>query len=234
MMLVNRILLEDKLIDIKEDVNLLINNAGKYTVNIYSSNVNILSILENSKDLSVEINIYGGLASYNSVSYNGMNEHIKVNLNKEESTININDSLISKNKQEVNISVYHNAPNTHSDVYNAASTIKDGSTLFNVVSKVYKGSKNCTVNQDSKIVSLNDTNKNRVNPVLLIDEYDSSARHSCFIGKFNEDEVFYMQSRGIKKKDAYNLLLNGFLIGKLNISEEEKDNLKEKLNNKWR
>lgn len=226
----NRILLKDKLIDVKENTDLLIQKAGKYEINIYDSNVNVLTILENDNDISVDINLYGGSLSYNSISYNGKDQKINVNLNKENASININNSLISTSKEDVYINVNHNAPMTNSDVYNAASTIKDGSVLFDVVSKVNKGMKGCNVNQDSKIISLNDTNKNKVNPVLLIDEYDSSARHSCFIGKFNEDEVFYMQSRGIKKKDAYNLLLNGFLIGKLDISDEEK----EKLNNKWR
>ena len=234
MVLVNRILLKDKLVDIKEDTNLFIKESGKYEINIYESKVNILAVLENEDDITVSINIYGGEVSYNSVCYSGKNQKIEVNLNKENSSIIINNSLVSINKQDVFISINHNAVNTHSDVYNAASTALNGSVLFDVVSKVLKGMKGCTVNQDSRIVSLNDTNKNKVNPILLIDEYDTSARHSCFIGKFNEDEVFYMATRGIKKKDAYNLLLNGFLIGKLDISVEEKENLKEKLNSKWR
>ena len=234
MILVNRILLEDESVDIKENINILINDTNNHVINVYESNINIFSVLENASDLSIDINVYKGLVSYSSISYNGMNQIINVNLNKEGSTININNSLVSKDKQDVHINVNHNAPNTHSDVYNAASTTSDGSVTFDVISRVSKGNKGCTINQDSKIISLNDTNKNKVNPVLLIDEYDTEARHSCFIGKFNSDEVFYMQSRGIRKKDAYNLLLKGFLIGKMDISEEEKDNLKEKLNSKWR
>ena len=81
---------------------------------------------------------------------------------------------------------------------------------------------------------MNNYNDNEINPILLIDEYDTEAKHSAFIGKFNEQEVFYLQSRGIKKKDAYRLLLNGFLIGKMKITTEEKEFLQDKINNDWR
>ena len=93
--------------------------------------------------------------------------------------------------------------------------------------------KDSVVNQESKIISLNSSNNNKINPILLIDEFDATAKHSAFIGKFKEEEVFYMQSRGIKKKDAYDLLLKGFLIGTLKIDEEEKNDIIKKYDN-WR
>lgn len=244
--LVNRILIDESLdftskvnniltVDIKENVNLLINSAKyDYIINCYKKNVNILTILENDSSLNIKINVYEGSVCFNSINYNGKNERISVNLNEEDSYINIYNSIISKTKQNIDVFVYHNKSKTYSNVYNAASTLLDGSVLFNVESKVFKGNKECILNQDSKIISLNDSNKNKVNPVLLIDEYDTEAKHSCFIGKFNSNEVFYLMTRGISKKQAYTLLLEGLLIGLMNVSDEEKEDLKEKLNEKWR
>ena len=46
----------------------------------------------------------------------------------------------------------------------------------------------------------------------LIDNYDVESNHAAYIGKFSEDKIFYMMSRGITREEAERLLLNGFLI----------------------
>ena len=222
-------------IDIEESINLLIANSSyDYEINVKDSFVNILTIFQNSNDANIKININNSKVIYNLISYNGKNENIKVNLNTSNSSFDLFNSIISVSNQEINVNILHNASLTDSNVYNCASTIKEGSVKFNITSKVFKDSIKCKVNQESRIISLNSSNDNEINPNLLIGCYDTLASHSAFIGKFKDEDVFYMQTRGIKKKDAYNLLLEGFLIGKLDISSSEKDYLKEKLNRNWR
>ena len=222
-------------VDIKEDMNLLItDSAYNYEINVNNSFVNILTVFQNSNDLNIKINIDNSKVVYNLISYNGKKENIEVNLNTSNSSFNMYNSVISASKQEIDVNILHNASLTNSNIYNCASTIKEGSVKFNIISKVYKNCIKCNVNQESKIISLNSSNDNEINPNLLIDCYDTLASHSAFIGKFKDDDVFYMQTRGIKKKDAYNLLLEGFLIGKLDVSSSEKEYLKEKLNRNWR
>ena len=46
----------------------------------------------------------------------------------------------------------------------------------------------------------------------LIDNYDVVSNHAAYIGKFKDEMLFYMMSRGISRDSAYHLLLNGFLI----------------------
>jgi len=239
---VNRILVDNNAnnsdtitIDVNDNLNYLINNLkNKYIINVTNSNSNILMILENDKTLDITFNINNSSVVFNCINYNGNDENINVNLNEENSKVEIYNSVISKTKQHIKINTYHNKSKTYSNIYNFGSTKDDGSIIFDVISKVDKGNKKCILNQESKIISLNNYNDNEINPILLIDEYDTEAKHSAFIGKFNEQEVFYLQSRGIKKKDAYRLLLNGFLIGKMKITTEEKEFLQDKINNVWR
>ena len=40
-----------------------------------------------------------------------------------------------------------------------------------------------------------------------------------------KDEMFYLKSRGIDEKSAIKLLVNGVLIGRLDIDSLEKENL---------
>lgn len=221
-------------VDIKQDGDYLITDfSKKYVININNCNINILSILENCFNTDIKLNINSSSVVYSLISYNAMDQNILVNLNNESSKIEIYNSILSINRQKCDINILHNSKNTESNVYNCAATMGDGSVIFNVVSKVFKGMKNSKVNQDSKIISLNSSCDNKINPILLIDEYDTLAKHSAFIGKFKEEEVFYMQTRGLRKKQAYDLILKGFLIGMLKISDERKEELIKKYNN-WR
>ena len=54
--------------------------------------------------------------------------------------------------------------------------------------------------------------KSTICPNLLIDNYDVLSNHAAYIGKFKDEVLFYMMSRGISLDVAYRLLLNGFLI----------------------
>ena len=228
----NRIVIDQGLI--KKADNYLINDLSrKYELDVKDCNINIFGLFENDGNLDITINIDNANVICNFISYNTKDQNIKVNLNSENSKVEIYNSLVSIVPQKSIINILHNAKKTDSNVYNFAVTKDLGSVTFDVTSKVLKGMKNLVVNQESKIISLNSSNNNKINPILLIDEFDAIAKHSAFIGKFKDQEVFYMQSRGIKKKDAYDLLLKGFLIGALKIDEEEKNNIIKKYDN-WR
>lgn len=231
----NRIVVDKDIININKDSNYIIKDHRKrYVFNINNSMVNVLSIKENQDDEKYEININGGKLILNNVCYNQKNLDIIVNLNSVKSEVLIYNSVVTDTKKKVTIRINHNEKNTISNVYNNGVTRKDGSINFDVTSYVPNGVKGCFVNQDSKIISLNDKNSNEINPILLIDEYDVEARHAAFIGKFNEQELFYLMSRGLKKEEAENLLLNGMLVGTLDVCFEEKENLKKKFNDEWR
>ena len=57
--------------------------------------------------------------------------------------------------------------------------------------------------------------------ILLIDNYDVVSNHAAYIGKFKDELLFYMMSRGISRDSAYHLLLNGFLIQSDSISFDQ-------------
>ena len=132
------------------------------------------------------------------------------------------------------VKVNHNAKNTESSIYNNGITKKDGTIKFDVVSFAPKHASISKINQDSKIITLNDVNENEINPVLLIDSFDAEARHAAFIGNFKEEELFYLKSRGLNRRDCEDLLINGLIIGTLDICFDEKERLKKKLKKEWR
>lgn len=227
---------DEIIFNIKEDANILIENSDKYkfVFNVSNAKVNILHIRENIGNSFYEINLKKSCVSFNTISYLSGNIKMNINLDKDDSKIDVYNSVIAKNKVTYDIKVNHNAKNTNSNINNNGVTKGDGTLKFNVSSYVPKNNKGCVVNQDSKIITLNETNENEINPILLIDEYECEARHGAFIGNFNGNELFYLMSRGLNKKEARNLLINGFLIGALDVCFNEKEELKKKLNDEWR
>lgn len=227
---------DELVVNVDKDTNILINsnNFKKCVIDVVDSNLNALIIRENDINQSYEINIRGGIVVLNLVSYSSLGLDVKINLNKENSKVFVYNSVIANKKEIYNIRVNHNALKTDSNIYNNGITKDLGTIVFNVTSYVPKKSILSSVNQDSKIITLNEVNDNEINPVLLIDEYDSEARHAAFIGNFNKTQLFYLMSRGLNKKEASNLLINGLLIGTLDVCFNEKENLKKKLNDEWR
>lgn len=150
-----------------------------------------------------------------------------INLNGINSKINYLFKTISKDDQNYTMVVYHNNKNTESNIINNSVNINEGTTNFNVTSVVYNGITNCVLNQTNKIINLNDK-ECKINPNLLIEENDVVANHSAIIGKFSEEEIFYLMSRGISRKEATNLLIKGFLIN--GIENKNIDKIIEKHN----
>lgn len=110
-----------------------------------------------------------------------------------------------------NIRVLHSASNTHSEVFNHGVNILDNKLTYKVDGVVPKSSSKCICNQENQIINMNN-GKSTICPNLFIDNYDVISNHAAYIGKFKDEYLFYMMSRGISLDVSYRLLLNGFLI----------------------
>ncbi len=149
----------------------------------------------------------------------GCKELDLIYLDGENSKVDYYFKTISKEKEQYDLMIYHNKSNTSSNINNSGVNIKNGKLIFNVSSFVPKNSINCIVDQKGRIVNLVDE-LCQINPNLLIDENDVEANHSAIISKFSDEVMFYLQSRGIDKLQALNLLIKGFLLE--NIDDKEK------------
>ena len=185
-----------------------------------SSNVNF-NLYEYKRGINGKIQYTYNLSEYSDVkinkfSYiNSINEFILTNLNGFKAKFDYNFKSISTNNEIYDIIVRHNYKETISEVKNNAVCLNDGKISFNISGYVDNGIKNCIINQNNHIINLTN-NKCEIRPNLYINEFDTIANHSALIGGFNNDELFYMQSRGISLIDAKKLLIRGFLLSNLN------------------
>lgn len=155
-----------------------------------------------------------------------------VNLNGTGASIRTILKSIATAEEKYDMMIYHNAKETSSDILNHAVVDQKGKLTFNVTSSVPKGKTGCYANQMNRVINLND-HKCKICPNLLIDEYDVTANHAALIGKFEDDELFYLQSRGLTREEAVSLLMKGFLCSYIE-EPELRNKIEDSMNQYWR
>ena len=163
----------------------------------------------------------------------GMRELDLVYLNGEGAHLDYLLKAISIEPEKYDFVVYHRAPNTTSNLVQHGINLKEGSLIFNVTGDVPREYLGCEVNQKNRIVTYN-LKECKISPNLFIDTSSIVANHSAYIGKFRDEELFYMMSRGISEKEALKLLMQGFFFSYLEVSEEKEEMLKQMLEKVWR
>ena len=216
-----------------------LNNGDFYIEYIDSDNISInieindnvcVNLFEysNNKDINVNNNYHLSRNSSFIVSkfyYNcNTSEKINIYLKGDKASIKYNFSSISNNDDKYTINIYHECKNTSSDIFNR-TVAKDGSTnIFDINSYVDNGVKNCYLNQQTKIVTLGDSN-NKINPNMFIGEESTTAVHSSVIGSISEDDLFYLMSRGISYNDSINLIVKGMILSNINVNMEYREKI---------
>ena len=227
-------------IDIKDNTDLYLyinSNTTKLKINI-NVNANLLCklyIITSGSDAKIGYSYNIGenseicVIKYNRVD--NIKEMVEINLNGNESKIDYLFKSISTRKESYDYAIFHNYKNTVSNIKNHGVNVS-GNMSIQISSSIDKNITNCTCNQFNRIINLTN-NKCEIRPILYIDNEEVTANHSALIGDFEADEVFYLESRGISKKDAYNLLIKGFLSSGIEDNEIKK-NIEDDLNKYWR
>lgn len=212
---------------IEEDTELVFNfNDTSRDIYIVVEDNICLNIVDISFNTSNKINITlknDSRVIYNKFSINS-GDYIYTLLDGEYSNVVINNSVVNNDDTKMKFVIEHNNTNTSSNLSNHGVNNSSGTLYFNVDSKINRSAFLACANQENKIINLV-TGDSKILPNLLVDNYDVSASHSAYISDFDKESMFYLKSRGISEKDARRLLLEGFLIGNLDVDDETKKNL---------
>lgn len=212
---------------IEEDTELVFNfNDTSRDIYIVVEDNICLNIVDISFNTSNKINITlknDSRVIYNKFSINS-GDYIYTLLDGEYSNVVINNSVVNNDDTKMKFVIEHNNTNTSSNLSNHGVNNSSGTLYFNVDSKINRSASLACADQENKIINLV-KGDSKILPNLLVDNYDVSASHSAYISDFDKESMFYLKSRGISEKDARRLLLEGFLIGNLNVDDETKKNL---------
>lgn len=174
------------------------------TISVESDNVKLYLVTKNN--IKVDFNILNSTTIYNITT-----ESITVNINiYNNAKLDFYEMTVTDKKITNEVNVYHKNKETTSNVTCHGISYGKGDLKFSVNGYIKKGMIGSICNQSSRIINL-DEGKSSIKPNLFIDEFDSIANHSAYTGPFDEKLLFYLETKGISKKEAFNLLLNGFM-----------------------
>lgn len=215
------------------------NNGDYYLEYITSDNVNItiniednvcVQLFEYSNNKDINTNITYNLCKNSSLIiskfyYNdNTNEKVNIYLNKKNANIKYNFSSISKNHDNYLINIYHNDSTTNSDIFNRTIAKENSSNNFDINSYVENKILDCYLNQSTKIITLGDSN-NKINPNMFTHDNSVTAIHASVIGNVNEEELFYLMSRGISYNEAIKIIIKGIILSNINPNMEYREKI---------
>ena len=157
------------------------------------------------KETNVSVNTFsfGGNLTRNNLNFYHFGERIVSNLN---------GITIIGDKQHVDhyTLVQHSTPNceSHQDYKGIYSDRSTG--VFNGKIFVEREAQKTNAFQKSNNILLGDKSTINAKPQLEIFADDVKCSHGCTIGQLDETAMFYMQQRGIPKKEAKALLMYAF------------------------
>jgi Fe-S cluster assembly protein SufD len=188
----------------------------------------VIYIVDDNENKNYKYNIKEDTIIYH-FSINSSSDVI-IDLEKEGVRLDYFYNNINYDDNKFSIRVNHNKSNTHSEIFNHGVNVFCNKLMYYVDGVVPKNSSKCICNQDNQIINM-DNGKSTILPILLIDNFDVDSNHGAYIGKFRDEEMFYLMSRGISKEDSYRLLLNGFLINSDSIDMNKIDLFVKELEN---
>lgn len=132
-------------------------------------------------------------------------------------------------------SIVFNTDITHEGLHTKSLTFvravfKDTASFNNDgMVRIEKGAKNANGYFNSKVLLFDDA-KGRSVPSLEIDENEVKAGHASTIGRPDENQLFYLQSRGLTEREAQELIVSGFFSPAMQLlPERDKKSVMRKL-----
>lgn len=210
----NKLLVKEGILSINNSLNDLDIKTNTLTLKI-SGNVCINDI-NNNTDLDLKIIMSDG----SHLLYNRYNESInKFNLDIEITSnayVEFNYSLKTLIASDISLNANIAGNNNISHINFHGITDQNGVIKNIATSKVDEATKDNEVLENLRIVTLNDA-ENMIVPNLLVRSDSVNAIHNTTISTVDKDYLFYLNSKGINKKDAIKLIVDGFL--KSNLKE---------------
>lgn len=138
---------------------------------------------------------------------------IEVVLAGENAQVEIVGLVLAKGEEQKALEAYitHAAPNTKSDVKIRAVLRGKSTFAFRGNVKIEKGAKGADAYLRSDVLLFDEAKMGDDTPALEILEPDVKAGHAATIGKVDEQMLFYLMSRGLSRKEAEKLLIEGFV-----------------------
>jgi len=113
--------------------------------------------------------------------------------------------------QDAGAKMIHAAPNTTSSIVSKSISKDEGRSSYRGLVKVAKGATGCKTSVECDALLIGDKARSDTYPTMEVDEDNVSVEHEARVSKVAEEQLFYLQSRGLDEAKARMMIVNGFI-----------------------
>ncbi|PSP89604.1 Fe-S cluster assembly protein SufB [Halobacteriales archaeon QS_4_69_34] len=107
--------------------------------------------------------------------------------------------------------VYHNAPDTKSTIESKSISKDGGRTNYRGLVHIADGAEDSSTSVECDALMFDNESTSDTMPYMEIEESKVDVAHEATVGKIGDEDVFYLQSRGLDDDDAKQMIVAGFI-----------------------
>lgn len=107
--------------------------------------------------------------------------------------------------------VIHSAPNTLSRIVSKSISARQGTNIYRGMVQVNKGARGSKSFVQCESLLLDEDSRSYTYPIVHLFEEDADVAHEATTTRIGEDQLFYLQSRGLSQNEAISLTVLGFI-----------------------
>ena len=133
-------------------------------------------------------------------------------LREEGARTQICSAMLVSSEKKTKMNVVNFAPHTAGEMQNFAVVLKSGKLFIDAIGRIVNGARGSESHQTSRALCFEEGQRSEIVPELLIDENDVQASHAMSIGRVDEEQLYYLRSRGLSEKECTMLISTGYLM----------------------
>ncbi|MDQ3452629.1 MAG: Fe-S cluster assembly protein SufB [Actinomycetota bacterium] len=113
--------------------------------------------------------------------------------------------------QDAGAKMVHHAPDTSSTIVSKSVSQGHGRTSYRGLVDIAEGAHRVKSNVVCDALLLNETARSDTYPYMNIAEEDAQISHEASVSRVGEEQLFYLQSRGVAETEAQAMIVRGFI-----------------------
>ncbi len=113
--------------------------------------------------------------------------------------------------QDAGAKMHHHAPDTSSNIVSKSVAQGTGRTSYRGQVEIADGASRVKSSVVCDALLLDENARSDTYPYMNIDEEDAQIGHEASVSKVGEEQLFYLQSRGISEAEALAMIVRGFI-----------------------
>jgi len=113
--------------------------------------------------------------------------------------------------QDAGGKIIHAAPRTSSSIFSKSISKDGGRATYRGLLEVADGASESRSKVVCDALLLDEDSRSDTYPTIRIDENDADVGHEATVSKIGDEQIFYLQSRGLSEEEASKMIVNGFI-----------------------